>query len=282
MGRIGTRQCDLDKRIRTLTSKANPLVVVDDAGPCGSWLYCDRTKSKLICGVVAPSLVPKPAGDRVNTARRDATQRARLMRSGDLTRVDVPAVEAQASRALSRAREDTIGDLKAAQYRLKAFLRPQDSRYEGRATWGPAHLRWRAEVVCPSPAPQMVFQAYIRAVAAHQDRLPRLETELRDQVQGGRLAPAKAASPQPAMPSPAGPSSREPGPTGIRRRSAVISNGTGSNSPRPSSTSGGKPRCDEASVADPSRHGGHMPARWWWRSPETWRPASGPSPVRYQ
>ena len=193
LGRIGTRQCDIDKLIRTLTSKAKQLVFVYEAGPCGYWLYRYLTKKKLICWVVAPSLVPKKAGDRVKTDRRDATQLARLMRSGDLTPVYVPEVEDEAIRDLSRAREDTIRDLKAAKYRLKAFLLRQDIRYEGRATWGPAHLRWLAEVVCPTPAQQMVFQEYVRAVSEHQERLQRLETELREQVQGWRLAPVVQA-----------------------------------------------------------------------------------------
>lgn len=57
----------------------------------------------------------------MTTDRRDAVQRARLMRSGALTPVDVPNVEDDASHALSRAREDAIADLKAAQFRLKAF-----------------------------------------------------------------------------------------------------------------------------------------------------------------
>ena len=38
-------------------------------------------------GAEVVSLVPKKAGDRVKTDRRDAVQLARLMRSGDLTPV---------------------------------------------------------------------------------------------------------------------------------------------------------------------------------------------------
>ena len=87
LGTIGTRQCDIDTLVRTRTAQAKHLVCVYEAGPCGSWLYRDLTKQQLLCWVVAPSLVPKKAGDRVNTARRDATQLARLMRSGDLTPV---------------------------------------------------------------------------------------------------------------------------------------------------------------------------------------------------
>jgi transposase len=115
LGRIGTRQCDRDKRIRTLTSNAQPLVLVYEAGPGGYWRDRYLTKKKLTCWVVAPSLVPKKAGDRVNTDRRDAIQLARRMRSGDLTPADVPAVEDAAIRDLRRAREDTSRDLKARQ-----------------------------------------------------------------------------------------------------------------------------------------------------------------------
>lgn len=37
-GSMGTRQCDLDKLIRQLPSKATRLVFVYEAGPCGYWL----------------------------------------------------------------------------------------------------------------------------------------------------------------------------------------------------------------------------------------------------
>ena len=158
LGTIGTRQCDIDHLIRKLHSKAKQLVFVYEAGPCGSWLYRYLTNKGYKCWVVAPSLIPKKAGDRVKTDRRDAVQLARLRRSGDLTPVYVPKVEDEASRDLTRAREDTIGDLKAAKFRLKAFLLRHDIRYTGRATWGPAHLRWLSEVVCATPAQPIVFQ----------------------------------------------------------------------------------------------------------------------------
>jgi transposase len=189
LGAIGTRQCDIDQLIRKMRSKSKQLVFVYEAGPCGYWLYRYLTKQGHVCWVVAPSLIPKKAGDRVKTNRRDAIQLARLMRSGDLTPVYVPQVEDEAIRDLSRAREDALRDLKTAKHRLKAFLLRHDSRYTGQATWGPAHLRWLSEVVCPTPTQQIVFQEYIRAVTEHSERLERLEQELQDQVHPWRLRP---------------------------------------------------------------------------------------------
>lgn len=189
LGNIGTRQRDIDQLVRRLQAKSPQLVFVYEAGPCGYWLYRYLTEKGQVCWVVAPSLIPKKAGDRVKTNRRDAIKLARLMRSGDLTPVYVPAVEDEAIRDLCRAREDTIHDLKAAKFRLKAFLLRHDIRYTGQATWGPAHLRWLSEVVCPTPAQQIVFQEYVHAVTEHTARLARLEQELHDHVQTWRLAP---------------------------------------------------------------------------------------------
>jgi transposase len=189
LGNIGTRQCDIDQFIRKMQSKSKHLIFVYEAGPCGYWLYRYLTTKGQVCWVVAPSLIPKKPGDRVKTNRRDAIKLARLMRSGDLTPVYVPQVEDEAIRDLCRAREDTIRALKAAKFQLKAFLLRHDIRYTGRATWRPAHLRWLSEVVCPTPAQQIVFQEYVRAVTDHTERLARLEQALTDQVQTWRLAP---------------------------------------------------------------------------------------------
>jgi transposase len=193
LGAIGTRQCDIDQLIRRMQSKAKHLIFVYEAGPCGYWLYRYLTQKGSDCWVVAPSLIPKKAGDRVKTDRRDAVQLARLARSGDLTAVYVPKVEDEAIRDLTRAREDAISDLKDAKFRLKAFLLRQDIRYVGRANWGPAHLRWLSEVVCPTPAQQIVFQEYVRAVHEQTERLQRLEQELQDHVKAWRLNPVVEA-----------------------------------------------------------------------------------------
>src|SRR5215510_15332695 len=65
LGTIGTRHCDIDQLIRKMPSKATYLLFVYEAGPCGYWLYRYLTKKGYDCWVVAPSLIPKRAGDRV-------------------------------------------------------------------------------------------------------------------------------------------------------------------------------------------------------------------------
>jgi transposase len=193
LGTIGPRQCDIDKLIRQLQSKGATLVFGYEAGPCGYGLYRYLTRKDFTCHVVAPSLIPRRPGDRVKTDRRDAVTLARLMRSGDLTSIYVPQVEDEAVRDLSRGREDALQDLKRSKRRLKSFLLRQDIRYEGRANWNAAHLRWLATVVCATPPQQIVFQEYVRTVTEQQERLQRLETELHEAVKTWRLYPVVEA-----------------------------------------------------------------------------------------
>jgi transposase len=186
LGSIGTRQCDIDQLSRQRQSKATHLVFVDEAGPCGYWLYRSLTKKGHICWVVAPSLIPNKAGDRVKTDRRDAIPLARLRRSGDLTPIDGPSVEDEASRALSRARADASRD-------LTAFLLRHASRDTGRAPWGPAHRRWLSAVIWATPAQPIVFQEDVRAVSDHTARLERLAQERPAQTKPWRLLPVVEA-----------------------------------------------------------------------------------------
>ena len=179
--------------MRRLQSKASRLVFAYEAGPCGYVLYRYLTGKGLTCLVVAPSLIPKKAGDHVKTDRRDAVQLARLLRSGDLTAVTVPSVEDEALRDVCRAREDTVADLIAAKFRLKSFLLRLGLHYAGRADWNAAHRRYLARVVCPTPAQQIVFQDYVHTVDARVERLRRLEAELAALIPAWRLHPVVEA-----------------------------------------------------------------------------------------
>ncbi len=63
------------------------LRVCYEAGPTGLGLYRLLTSMGVACQVVAPSLVPRRAGDRVKTDRRDCRRLARLHRAGELTAI---------------------------------------------------------------------------------------------------------------------------------------------------------------------------------------------------
>jgi len=56
-----------------------------EAGPTGYGLYRLITGMGYPCDAVAPSLIPRRAGDRVKTNRRAAIGLAKLLRAGELT-----------------------------------------------------------------------------------------------------------------------------------------------------------------------------------------------------
>jgi transposase len=174
VGEIGPRQADLDKLIRRLEAKTPDLVFAYEAGPSGYGLH-------------------RYPGDKVKTDRRDAIALARLLRSGDLTRVYVPTIEDEALRDLCRARDAARITLRNAKLRLKAFLLRLGRHYVGRADWNEAHRRYLAKVVCPTPAQQIVFQESVRAVDEQVDRMHRLEAELLERAPAWRLYPVVQA-----------------------------------------------------------------------------------------
>ncbi len=98
------------------------LEVCYEAGPTGYELYRWLQAMGVSCTVIAPSLIPKRAGDRVKTDRRDAIRLAQLFRAGELTGVYVPDRDTEALRDLVRAREDAKEDLHRARQRLLKFL----------------------------------------------------------------------------------------------------------------------------------------------------------------
>jgi len=193
LGSFGTRHCDVDKFLKKLLHHSSNLSFVYEAGPCGYWLYRLLTSKGYPCLVAAPSLIPKMPGDRVKNDRRDSILLARTHRAGDLTSVYVPDVHDEAIRDLARGSEDAKRDLRAAKHRLKSFLLRQDIRFEGTANWGPKYLRWLGDVTCETSAQQFVFQEYVHAITERNDRVERLEAELRDQVDSWRLKPVVTA-----------------------------------------------------------------------------------------
>ena len=78
------------KLVKKVAGKKDRTAFCYEAGPCGYGVYRQLKGMGYRCDVVAPSLIPKKAGDRVKTDRRDAVMLTRLYRAGELTAVWVP------------------------------------------------------------------------------------------------------------------------------------------------------------------------------------------------
>lgn len=195
LGRINGTKPALQKLVRQFESKypGSTLHFVYEAGPCGYWIYRFLTSLGHCCYVVAPSLIPKKAGERVKTDKRDALKLALLLRSGDIEPIYVPEPEDEAMRDLSRARETAMKDLKDAKYQLKAMLLRNNIRCEVQDNWSAKHLRWLTELVLPHPSQQIVLQEAIQTITERIRRLERLDNELSYHVKNWRYYPVVKA-----------------------------------------------------------------------------------------
>src|SRR5664279_6275731 len=128
-GKIGGTLDALDKLIQKLSKPDLELRFVYEAGPCGYVIYRHLIKRAYHCQVIAPSLIPTKASDRVKTDRRDAQQLARLFRAGELTAIYVPDEEDEAVRDLVRARDRAMLDQQKPLESLTAFALRVGHRY---------------------------------------------------------------------------------------------------------------------------------------------------------
>jgi transposase len=130
--------------------------------------------------VLAPSLIPVRAGDKVKTDRRDALKLARLLCSGDLTPVWVPDQGHEALRNLVRARADAKVDELRAKHRLsKSVLRQGCRPPIGVRNWSQRYFQWLRQLPFEHVADQVVFADYLAEVTAAGERVKRLEAALR-------------------------------------------------------------------------------------------------------
>ena len=157
---------------------ANQLRACYEAGPTGYILYWQLTSLGVECQVVAPSLVPVKAGDRVKTDRRDAEKLARCFRAGDLTAVWVPDAAHEALRDLVRAREDAKQDQVRARHRLGKFLLCHGQRppEDVKKNWTLKFMEWiKRQVRFDQPALEATLLDYVHEVDHAADRIQRLE-----------------------------------------------------------------------------------------------------------
>ncbi len=172
--------------IRKVVKKLGPveaLRVCYEAGPTGYVVYWQLTALGVKCEVVAPTLVPTKAGDRVKTDRRDAEKLARCYRAGDLTAVWVPDAAHEALRDLVRCREAAKKDQLRARHRLGKFLLRRGRRPPApKNAWTQTHLAWVKTVHFEHPAQEATRLDYLHEVEHVADRIERLERAIGEAV----------------------------------------------------------------------------------------------------
>jgi transposase len=140
------------------------------------------------CDVIAPSLVPKAAGDKVKTDKRDARRLARLHRAGELTAIHVPTLEQEAVRDLCRARVDVVIERTRARHRLSKFLLRHSQIYRHGAQWTMAHEQWLRQLRFEDPALKLTFGHYQHTLACCDGQLRTIDADLAGYFDAGPFA----------------------------------------------------------------------------------------------
>jgi transposase len=181
----------LEKLVRRLRQAGSgPLKFCYEAGPCGYGVHRTLTKMGEDCMVVAPSMIPRKAGERQKNDKRDAAGLAVLHRGGLLTAVWVPDAAHEAMRDLIRSRLAAVRTVRAARQQLSAFLLRYERIYpKGRTAWTKAHRGWLADQSFTHPAQQIVLEEGIEAVRSGEQRRDRVDGYLRTQIPTWSLFP---------------------------------------------------------------------------------------------
>src|SRR6201982_2303730 len=122
LGEIENTPAATAKLVRKLAAKYERLTFCYEAGPTGYGLHRQIKGLGFECVVVAPSLIPRRPGDKVNTNRGDALGLAKLLRADELAPVWVPDGRHEAMRDLTRARETAMLGLRIKRQHVSAFL----------------------------------------------------------------------------------------------------------------------------------------------------------------
>jgi transposase len=165
--RIETTETAIRRLIGRLGGPAG-LAVCYEAGPGGYDLFRLLGRLGVACDVVAPSLVPVRAGDRIKTDKRDAKKLVGLYRAGELRFVAAPSPEHEGLRDLVRCRDDVRRARTAARHQLaKQLLRHGRIYREGKKAWTKQHVAWVRRQMLDHPLAQLALEH----ARAHLDSL---------------------------------------------------------------------------------------------------------------
>jgi transposase len=193
LGEVDAGDAATRKLVAGLAAKYRKLTFCYEAGPTGYGLHRLIGSLGHPCIVVAPSLVPKKAGDRVKTNRRDAEGLAKLLRAGELTSVWVPDERHEAMRELTRARDASRQDLTRKRQQVSSMLLRLGRHYPGIKTWGARHRSWLANQKFVHPEQRLAIEELLLAERQAGERIARIEQAIRTAVADWSLAPVVPA-----------------------------------------------------------------------------------------
>ena len=191
-GTIANTPDSLRGLCRKLSKDGRALHVCYEAGPCGYGIQRQLSRLGHRCEVVAPALIPRKAGDKVKTDRRDAMMLVQTLRAGQLTAVWVPDEAHEAMRDVVRLRAQAMRDLRKMRQQLLSFLLRHglSSPY---GHWTKMHRRWLTTLTFAHPAQHLAHEEMLQRIDRAEALCDRLKRAILELVPQWSLAPVVQA-----------------------------------------------------------------------------------------
>jgi transposase len=145
------------------------------------------------CDVIAPSLIPKRPGVKRKHDKYDASELARLYRSGDLTAVRIPSEAEERVRDVVRCRETFQREILKSRHYILKFLARRGFVYRDGTNWCTPHRRWLEHLTTEhsplAPADRLVFREYHALLQFKLQRRDELDREIERLAELPTLAP---------------------------------------------------------------------------------------------
>ncbi len=161
-----------------------------EAGGCGYVFYRWLTGIGAGCDVIAPSLIPKRAGERIKTDKRDAKKIGRLYRAGELARVHVPNDEEEANRSLVRLREQILKETQQSKQYILKFLQLRGYRYDCGNNWTQKHEQYLRGLKFEKEQERFTFGRYLSMLEYKQMELREVEVKIQELSKSVKYAAA--------------------------------------------------------------------------------------------
>jgi len=141
------------------------------------------------CDVIAPSLIPKKAGNRRKNDFRDARDLAQNYAAGMLSIVHPTSEEEEAVRNLVRCRTSFKDDEKRIKYKINSLLLSQGLQWP-KSKWTFAHRKWLKEIQLQSPYLQQILEEHLGHLHYIQSRIAHLDGQIEEIARSEIYAPS--------------------------------------------------------------------------------------------
>ena len=150
-----------------------------EASGCGYVAYRWLREEGIECEVIAPSLIPKRAGERIKTDRRDAEKLARLFRAGELVSVNIPTEKEEVIRGLVRCRETLKREVIKSRHYVLKFLQAKGLVYRGGSNWTGKHWNYLRQLKFEG-AEDITYRQYINLLEYKLTQLKELDRQIEE------------------------------------------------------------------------------------------------------